>query len=136
MKQRIGQWEDMDTNIARTPTERAIYATARQGAIVIVEDPYIRKYLRDVLARHGYRVVGSNPHAATEMLRSETEQVDLVITNSPGDFLAFADTLPLLYLSGAPDLDLASRFFCCRVLKKPFHPDHLVAAVRDLTGSV
>jgi DNA-binding response OmpR family regulator len=126
----------METNIARAPTQRAIYATARQGAIVVVEDPYIRKYLRDVLARHGYRVVGFEAPAAVEALQSGTDQVDLVITNSPGDFLAFADTMPLLYLSGAPDLELASRFFCCRVLKKPFHPEHLVAAVRQLTGSL
>lgn len=125
----------METLIACIPSERAIRATA-QGAVVVVEDPYIRKYLRDVLTRHGYRVIGSEVQAATEMLRSGTEQVDLVITNSPIDFLAFADTVPLLYIAGAPDPELAPRFFCCRVLKKPFHPEHLVAAVRDLTGSV
>jgi two-component SAPR family response regulator len=125
----------METPIACIPPERAIHASA-QGAIVVVEDPYIRKYLRDVLTRQGYRVVGSETHVATEMLQLGTEQVDLVITNSPIDFLAFADTVPLLYIAGAPDFDLASRFLCCRVLKKPFHPEHLVAAVRDLTGSV
>lgn len=125
----------METHIACIPPERAIRGTA-QGAIVVVEDPYIRKYLRDVLTRHGYRVVGAETHAATEMLHLGTEQVDLVITNSPIDFLAFADTVSLLYLAAAPDPELASRFFCCRVLRKPFHPEHLVAAVRDLTGSV
>jgi len=125
----------METHLACIPSERVVGATA-QGAIVVVEDPYIRKYLRDVLTRHGYRVVGSETHRAVEMLLSGPDQVDLVITNSPLDFLAFADTLPLVYLAGAPDPELASRFFCCRVLKKPFHPDHLVAAVRDLTGPV
>lgn len=125
----------METQIACIPPERAVGATA-QGAIVVVEDPYIRKYLRDLLTRSGYRVVGSETHRAIDMLRSGAEQVDLIITNSPADFLAFADTTPLLYLAGAPDFELASRFFCCRVLKKPFHPDDLVAAVRDLTGSV
>jgi hypothetical protein len=125
----------METHIACIPSERAIRMSA-QGAIVVVEDPYIRKYLRDVLTRHGYRVVGAETPAATEMLRSGTEPVDLVITNSPVDFLPFADRIPLLYIAGAPDFDLAARFFCCRVLKKPFHPEHLVAAVRDLTGSL
>ena len=125
----------METQIASIPSERAVGATGL-GAIVVVEDPYIQKYLRDLLARHGYRVVGSETHRAIEMLRSGTEQLDLIITNSPVDFLAFADRVPLLYIAGAPDFELASRFPHCRVLKKPFHPDHLVAAVRDLTGSL
>jgi len=125
----------METHIAYTLPQRATRGTA-QGAILVVEDPYIRKYLRDLLTRHDYRVVGSETHRAIEMLLSDPEQVDLVITNSPADFLDFADTTPLLYIAGAPDFELASRFFCCRVLKKPFHPDHLVAAVRDLTGSL
>jgi DNA-binding NtrC family response regulator len=125
----------METPIAYMPSERAVRATA-QGAIVVVEDPYIRKYLRDLLTRYGYRVVGPETHRAIEMLRSEAEQVDLVITNSPVDFLPFADTVALLYIAGAPDFELASRFFCCRVLQKPFHPEHLVAAVRQLTGTV
>jgi len=34
--------------------------------------------------------------------RSESEPVDVVITNSPGDFLDVAETLPLLYMSGSP----------------------------------
>jgi hypothetical protein len=68
------------------------------------------------------------------MLSSDTEQVDLIITNSPKDFLRFADCVPLLYIAAAPDAELASRFLWCRVLQKPFHPDQLVAAVRDLTG--
>jgi hypothetical protein len=126
----------METHISCIPPERAILSTPCQGAIVVVEDPYIRKYLRDVLVRHGYRVVGSEVPAATEMIRSGTDQVELVITNSPGDFLAFADRIPLLYISGAPDFELAALFFCCRVLRKPFHPDHLLATVRELTGSV
>src|ERR1039457_3626756 len=126
----------METHIACTPPEGAILSTSCQGAIVVVEDPYIRKYLRDLLTRHGYRVVGSDADAATGMLLSQTEQVDLVITNSPVDFLAFANTTPLLYISGGPDFELAARFSYCRVLQKPFHPELLLAAVRELTGSV
>jgi hypothetical protein len=126
----------METHIACMPPERAILSTSGQGAIVIVEDPYIRKYLRDLLTRHGYRVVGSDANAASGMLRSQTGDVDLVITNEPAAFVAFARTVRLLYLSGVPDFDLASRFSFCRTLKKPFHPDHLVAAVRELTGSL
>jgi hypothetical protein len=126
----------METHIECIPPERAIPSTSRQGAIVVVEDPYIRKYLRDVLTRHGYRVLGSDAPVATGILRSGSERVDLLITNLPGDFLAFADTIRLLYTAGAPDRKLASRFFCCRVLNKPFRHEHLLAAVRGLTASV
>jgi hypothetical protein len=136
VKWRIGQWEDMETHFACMPPERAIRSTVQQGAIVVVEDPFIQRYLGNVLTRRGYQVIGTDADRATRMLRSGTEQVDLIITNSPGNFLTFADTIPLLYMAGAPDMDLAARFLCCRVLKKPFHPDHLLAAIRELAVSV
>ena len=126
----------METHTACIPPERALHFTACQGSIVVVEDPFIQKYWRDLLTRHGYRVMRSDAGAVAGMLRSAGEQVDLVITNSPRDFLAFADSLPILYLAAAPDLELASLFLCCRVLKKPFHPDQLLAFIKDLTGSV
>jgi hypothetical protein len=126
----------MEPQFALIPAERALQATACQGSIAVVEDPFIQKYLRDFLTRYGYRVVRCDAGAVAGMLRSAVEQVDLVITNSPRDFLAFAGSLPLLYIAAAPDLELASRFLCCRVLRKPFHPDQLLALIKDLTGSV
>ena len=103
---------------------------------MVVEDPFIQKYLRTVLTRQGYRVVGADARTAIGMLGSALDSVDLVITNSPRDFMAFAKTVPLLYIAGAPDLDLASCFARSRVLRKPFHPDQLLELVKDLTGSV
>ena len=125
----------METHIACIPPERAIHAVG-QGSIVVVEDPFIQKYLRTMLARHGFRVVGSDPHTAAQMLLTGSEPVAAIITNSPLDFMAFAAAVPLLYMAAAPDLELASCFSRCRVLRKPFHPDQLLALLMDLTGSV
>ena len=104
------------------------------GMIVVVEDPFIRAYLRTALARQGYGVVGADPISAARMLRSGETPVALLITNSPSDFLEFAGTTPLLYLSGSPNPDLVAPFSSCRTLQKPFHPDDLIRAVKELTG--
>ena len=104
------------------------------GIVAVIEDPFIRKLLRDILARHGYRVVEYTAPFAIELLRSGAEQVSLIITNAPGEFLAFADVLPVLYLAAAPDPELAARFRHCRCLRKPFLAEDLVAAVADLTS--
>lgn len=113
-----------------------IHPTARRNAIAVIEDPFVQNYLRDLLVRQGYQVIQSDSHHVSEELRSENERIDLVITNSPRDFVAFADWVRVLYLGSAPDMELASRFSFCRVLRKPFHPAELLAAVSDLTGSV
>jgi DNA-binding NtrC family response regulator len=126
----------METHTACIPPESALHITACQGSIVVVEDPFIQRYLSDLLTRHGYRVMRSDAGAVAGKLRSAVDQIDLVITNSPREFLAFADSLPILYIAAAPDLELASRFSCCQVLRKPFHPDQLLASIKDLTDSV
>ena len=107
-----------------------------EGAIVVIEDPFIRKYLRDLLARYGFRVIGSDVAAATGMLRSGSEQVDLIITNKPAEFLEYWDQVPVLYLSAMPDPELAAQFLYCRTVNKPFRPEQLVEAVRDLTATL
>src|SRR5258708_7293178 len=125
----------METHLACDAPELVGLRGEQEGSIVVVEDPFIRKYVRDLLVRHDFRVVTSEMPAAAAML-SSGQQVDLIITNSPKDFIRFADRVPLLYIAAAPAQELASRFSCCRTLPKPFHPAELVAAVRDLTASV
>ncbi len=107
---------------------------AAHGIVAVIEDPFIRRLLRDILTRHGYEVVEYAPHRVVDLLRSGAEQVSLIITNEPSEFLAFAEALPVLYLAAAPDPELAACFRRCRCLRKPFLAEDLVAAVAELTA--
>ncbi len=126
----------METHAACSSAEVALPVPTSSGSIVVVEDPFIQRYLRTVLSRRGYRVEGSDLRTALDTLRTAPDRIDLVITNSPQEFLPFERSLLLLYIAGAPDFDLAARFSHCRVLRKPFHPDELVECVKELTGSL
>ncbi|MBZ5725628.1 MAG: hypothetical protein LAP87_11600 [Acidobacteriia bacterium] len=105
------------------------------GVVLVVEDPFVGTYLRTILRRHGFTVVGAEPQHGIDLVDSGEVKPDLLITNTPGVFARFADQIPVLYLAACPDMELASRFRSCRVLQKPFLPDQLLAAVEDLTGA-
>ena len=105
------------------------------GVIAVTEDPFIRKFLADVLKRRGYQVVGADSTHAIEMIRSGNETVELVITNTPVEFVSVADKVPMLYIAAIPDPDIGSRFPSFRALRKPFLPDQLLSAVKELIGS-
>ena len=101
--------------------------------IILVEDPFIRSYLRFVLQRRGFSVVESDAIHACEMANSNDGV--LVITNAPEPFLPCADKLALVYIAAAPDMELAARFPRCRVVRKPFPPEALVKAVEGLASA-
>jgi len=103
------------------------------GIIAVIEDPFIRKLVRDILKPHGYVVREAPVENALRMLGEGPEHVNLLITNRPAEFLAWCEVLPLLYLAAAPEPELAARFKRCLMLRKPFHPDELVAAVARLS---
>ena len=103
--------------------------------ILIVEAPIVQKFLRTVLEREGYESVEAGPQAALELIKLSRPPVGLLITNSPGIFLPFAEQVPLIYIAACPDLDLAARFRTCRVLQKPFHPGEFLQAVKCLRVS-
>ena len=100
---------------------------------MVCENPLVENYLRFVLERNGCRVILCAPKQALEMVQAE-QKVDLLVTNSPEDFLPVAGKLPFLYLSAAPDRQIAARFAKLRVLEKPFRADELLRAVRELTA--
>jgi hypothetical protein len=105
----------------------------KNPVVVVCENPLVENYLRFVLERNGCRVILCDPRRAVEMVQAR-QKVDLLITNSPADFLAIAAELPLLYLSAAPDPEIASHFSKLRVLEKPFRAEELLRAVKDLTS--
>lgn len=104
------------------------------GVIVIVEDPFIRRFVRSVLGRLGHTVMESDEKDALKLAAEEPDVVKLLITNRPDVFERLDRTFPILYLAGTPDWDLVSRFSNLRVLQKPFHAHELLEAVGEVTG--
>ena len=104
--------------------------------ILVVEDPFVRTFLRTVLQRQGHSVVTGDAAGSCDQLNDGRMTPDIVITNRPEAFLEFATRLPLLYLASCPDEQLAARFAHCRILQKPFRNEELLAAVEQLACCV
>ena len=102
------------------------------GCALVVEDPMIRRFVGSILKREGYLVVEAGLEEALRTLRDEPSAVSLLITNAPGSFGEFAETLPLLYVASSPDPVLAGRFRRCRTLRKPFSPRDLTVCAAEL----
>ena len=106
---------------------------SNSGVIVIVEDPFIRRFVRSVLERSGHDVMESDAQDAYKLAANGSASVKLLITNKPDIFEHLEQTLPMLYLASCPDWELASRFSNLRVLQKPFHAQDLLEAVGAAT---
>ena len=106
---------------------------SRTGVIVIVEDPFIRRFVRSVLGRSGHEVMESDAQDALKLAAEGPGSVKLLITNMPGIFERLQPPVPILYLATFPDWDLAARFSKLRVLQKPFHAHELLEAVGQVT---
>ena len=104
------------------------------ACIVLVEDPFICRYVRSVLANRKGNVVDAEPADAVRLVQSGDSRVRLLITNRPGNFLPFAAELPVVYVSSQPENLLARAFRTCRTLHKPFAPRDLATAVSELIG--
>jgi hypothetical protein len=103
------------------------------GVIVIVEDPFIRRFVRSVLGRSGHDIVETDEQDAYRLAAQGPGSVKLLITNKPDIFERLEHAVPILYLAAFPDWDLASRFSNLRVLPKPFHAHELLEAVSAVT---
>jgi len=106
------------------------------ATVLVAEDPFINSFLRTVLQRHGYKVVTTDQHQGSNLVRTGGVQPDVVITNKPEAFLPFAEDRPMLYIAASPDPELALRFQTCRVLRKPFRYEDLLEAVDELAGAL
>ncbi len=102
------------------------------GSALIVEDPLIRRFVGGILKREGYAVVEAELDEALRTLRDEPGAITLLITNVPGHFLEFAETVPLIYDAAFPDPALADCFRRCRTLRKPFRPGELASCAAEL----
>jgi hypothetical protein len=105
------------------------------GRILVLEDPTIRSLVQSVLSRHGYTVEQADVAHGVAMLQNRAAKPDLVITNAPDAMEPFAPDLAVLYVSSYPDPRAMAPFRRASVLKKPFHADELLEAVRLLTAA-
>jgi DNA-binding response OmpR family regulator len=106
------------------------------GCALIVEDPMIRRLVGGILKREGYAVIEAELEEALRTLRDAPGTVSLLVTNVPGDFFEFAETLPVIYVAAFPDPALAGRFRHCRALRKPFRPGDLALCAAELAPPV
>ena len=103
--------------------------------ILVVEDPLVRRLIDGILTRGGYTVVEAEPRRALELLQQGTEEIALLVTNTPGLFLDWAQQVALLYVAAFPEPQWAEKFPRCRVLPKPFAPQKLLALARELLNA-
>lgn len=120
----------------------------RRETILLVDDESsIRMLIRSVLEREGYRVIdAATGREAIEILRRQSHNIDLLITDvrmpvisGPAlvaRLVANGWRLPVLYISGFVDEDLAHRVSSpVNLLAKPFSPAILLSRVRGLLDS-
>ena len=107
----------------------------KEVKFVVVEDAFISKLVKTVLHKHGYSSVAVGPSEATNILNAPDAPEEILLTNSPAQFLEFSQKVPLLYLSSSPDPLMQMAFRSCRVVRKPFAPKELVEAVKQLTAT-
>ena len=103
-----------------------------RGTIVVVEDPFVSGFLRNILGRKGYEVVSLEEHEGAALLRSGERSIGLLITNHPSAFTEFAQRVPLLYVAAFPEPEVAAVFRASRLLPKPFHPEQFMNCVDEL----
>jgi hypothetical protein len=94
----------------------------RKGAILIVECAEIRRFLRFLLTRAGLSVLDAEPECGGRMLAEHVEDVALIITNRPQQFVASG--IPIIYIAAIPEAQMREQ--CAQVLPKPFRPADLL----------
>jgi DNA-binding response OmpR family regulator len=123
-------------------TGKALRAHRRPVALVADDEPLVRRLVCAVLAKQGWDTIEATDGAEALGL-SIDDKIDLVITDHemPAIMgLELANTihrrtpeLPILMISGLPELAQVAAECGCRFLMKPFLLDELVSVVATLT---
>jgi PAS domain S-box-containing protein len=141
---------DDEAPSAAAPARDVASPTGAYRVLLVEDDAQVRQVMETVLSRAGFAVtaVGSAEDAAT-LWRASPEAFDVVVTDVvlPGTSgpqflaqrLAERPALAGVLVSGYPD-DVLARHHAAldgrRVLRKPFTPTALVAAVHDALAEV
>ena len=120
--------------LADTPSNISMFPSLQRRTVAVAEDPFIRRYVRALLARHGFQIVENDTRLTRKLMESGELKPDLLITNEPGSFTGFGEDLPVVYLAAAPDPALVEPFRLSRMVRKPFLAEQLLQAVNELTA--
>jgi DNA-binding response OmpR family regulator len=117
----------------------ATHQSASLVVLLVDDDPHVRWYMERALVEDGYRVLTADDgRSALEV--AHTVHVDAVVSDvrMPG-LDGYGLVARLREWSSPPPVLLVSGFSSeeptCPYLRKPFTPDALAAAVRDLLGA-
>lgn len=117
--------------------------------LIIEDDEALRAILKQTLERAGHTVAQADTgRAAIQILRLDAPDVvltDLVMPDQDGLGVIMmirneTPEIPVIAMSGGLAnsllyLDLAKKLGARRVLAKPFTPEHLFAALKDILGT-
>lgn len=109
--------------------------TPSDRTIAVAEDPFVRRYVRALLVKHGFQIVENDTRQTRKLMESGELKPDVLITNDPDTFAGFADRVPLVYLAAAPDPARVRSFRLSRILRKPFEAEQLLRALGELAAS-
>lgn len=80
-----------------------------KAVILIVEDSSVAKLMeKTFVERPNYTSIVATLSQGIEILGKNEIPVDLLITNQPHELLEICDSLPVLYSSSNPDMELLS----------------------------
>jgi hypothetical protein len=102
--------------------------------VAVAEDPFVRRYVRSLLVKHGFQIVENDARLTRQLMESGELKPDVLITNAPDAFADIAAKLPVVYLAAAPDPALVEPFRLSRMLRKPFQAHQLLEALSELTA--
>jgi two-component system cell cycle sensor histidine kinase/response regulator CckA len=120
--------------------------TGGTECVLLVEDQWeVREAVREMLERHGYRVlVAGDGAAALEIAGAHRGEIHLLLTDvmmprlngrELAERVTARDALPVLFMTGYADESIVRQAGLqpgLELLRKPFNPDELLTRVRDL----
>jgi signal transduction histidine kinase len=134
----------VESEVASATRDEAEVPPSGSETILIAEDdPVVRKYIREVLERHGYTIMESaNGRAALEVARQHRGPIHLLLADAVMPMMGGAELseqfrsihpeVPVLCMSGYSDRAFPQPDVPGGYLEKPFTPAALLTKVRKV----
>jgi two-component system cell cycle sensor histidine kinase/response regulator CckA len=131
---------------ARHPAQPLAGSAARSRVLVVEDDPGVGGIVRQVLARAGHVVLhASNGRAALDLVAADPSAVDVIVSDVVMPEMSGSELVealkerhlphPVILVSGFSEEELSreARYDAAAFLQKPFSPEELLRAVRDVS---